>query len=384
MGKRTNGEGSIWKRVLPDGKIRYEGAISYLDGDGRRKRKTVYGKTTAVVKEKLKEIRDRLDAGAPVSDSTLTVARWFEHWRTVSLQVSDRKPSTKSLYASLSVKHIEGGVLGERRLDQLKPTDIEKFLLTLTEQKLSESTIRQIYTVLRTGLDGAVRDELLARNPAALVKRPKVTKREVGHLDPKQAKALLVAAGGSRYALALELIFRTGLRRGEVLALRWADLKLDGDAPVLRVTQTLGRVDGELTFSPPKSLRSRREIPLTPGMVAALKAHREAQNAERVKAANLWVEHGLVFCTEVGRPVEPRNLLRVVEAAAKKADLQGVGVHTLRHSAATAMLEGGTHIKAVSDLLGHGSVAVTGDVYGHTSDSAARGAVELLDGLLDN
>ena len=109
-----------------------------------------------------------------------------------------------------------------------------------------------------------------------------------------------------------------------------------------------------------------------------LKRHKVTQNAERLWAGDQWQDSGLVFCTELGGPVEPRNLLRVVKVAAKTAGVEGLGVHTLRHSAAMAWLESGTHIKAVVDLLGHSSIAITGDVYGHTSDTAARTAVESL------
>jgi integrase len=100
----------------------------------------------------------------------------------------------------------------------------------------------------------------------------------------------------------------------------------------------------------------------------------------RWKARNQWQDHDLVFATEFGTPVEPRNILRTVQIAAQKAGIANVGVHTLRHSAAVAWLEGGTHIKAVADLLGHSSIAITGDIYGHTSDDTARAAV---DGLAD-
>jgi site-specific recombinase XerD len=109
-----------------------------------------------------------------------------------------------------------------------------------------------------------------------------------------------------------------------------------------------------------------------------LKSHKATQAAERLRAGDQWQDNGLVFCTELGTPVEPRNLLRVIESAANTAGVAGVGVHTLRHSAAVAWLESGTHIRAVADLLGHSSIAITGDVYGHTSDTAARTAVESL------
>lgn len=129
-------------------------------------------------------------------------------------------------------------------------------------------------------------------------------------------------------------------------------------------------------FSEPKTDRSRRTVPLSPAVVAMLRKHRKAQAAEKLRAGNQWRGSGLVFTTETGHAVDPRNLLRVVEGAAKAAGVEGVGVHTLRHSAAVGWLEAGVHIKAVADLLGHSSIAITGDVYGHTTDSAARGAVD--------
>jgi integrase len=131
-----------------------------------------------------------------------------------------------------------------------------------------------------------------------------------------------------------------------------------------------------LVITEPKTARSRRTVPLNPAVVSMLRKHKAGQ------AANQWQDSGLVFTTELGGPVDPRNLLRVIEVAWRAAKFDGVGVHTLRHSAAVAWLESGVHIKAVADLLGHSSIAITGDVYGHTSDDTARAAVDGLAGRL--
>ena len=191
--------------------------------------------------------------------------------------------------------------------------------------------------------------------------------------------ALLKAAEGHRHHAVLVLIAATGLRRGEALALRWADVDLD--AGVLAVRGTLNRVTGKLVVSEPKTARSRRTVPLSPAAVALLRKHKTAQKRERLAAANQWTDTGLVFTTEVGTPIDPRNLLRTIQAAAHKAGITGVGVHTLRHSTATVWMESGVHIKAVCDLLGHSSISITGDIYGHTTDDTARAAVEGLDGV---
>lgn len=163
------------------------------------------------------------------------------------------------------------------------------------------------------------------------------------------------------------------------MALRWSDIDFtDG---MLKVAGTMNRVGAELVITEPKTARSRRTLPLSPAIVAMLKAHRAAQAAERLRAGDKWADTGLVFTTESGTPVEPHNVLRAIKTAAAKAGIKGVGVHTLRHSAAVAWLEAGVHIKAVADLLGHSSINVTGDTYGHTSDDTARAAV---DGLTDS
>jgi integrase len=150
----------------------------------------------------------------------------------------------------------------------------------------------------------------------------------------------------------------------------------------LRVAATLSRVGQHLIVTEPKSPRSRRTVPLSPAVVRLFKAQRAAQAAERLQAVNQWTDTGLVFTTEFGTPVEPRNILRTIELAAATAGLENVGVHTLRHSAAVAWLESGVHIKAVADLLGHSSIAITGDIYGHTSDATTRAAVDGLSGAL--
>lgn len=393
--RRANSEGNVYRRA--DG--RWEGRLSYIDPDtGSRERVSAYGATQKAALAELGKVRDRLEDGKPPKDATVTVAAWMARWRETTLAASDRKPATQALYSSLGQKHIEPAPFGAIRLDRLKPSDVEALILRMKAatkpdkatgenpnpqpvRALSDSTIRSTYAVLRQALDGAVRDGLLGRNPAALVKRPGVERRDVSHLSADEVIRLLRAAEGLRYHPALVLIANTGLRRGECLALRWSDVDLD--AGVLNVRRTLSRVNGKLDFSAPKTERSRRTLPLSSAMVSMLRQHRVAQAAERLKAANIWENHDLIFCSELGSPAEPRGLLRAVEIASTKAGLKGVVVHELRHAAATSWLEGGVHIRAVADLLGHSSVAITGDIYSFTADNAARAAMDELSARLN-
>lgn len=373
MAKRANGEGSVRQR--PNG--RWEARLSYVDPvTEQRKRVSVYGATATECRKELKKVRERIEGGQPAKDAPDTVAVWLKRWRESSLAASDLKATTKALYGSLSRKHLEATAIGAKRLDSLRPTDIETLIVELREKKLADSTVRQVYTVLRQALDVAVRDGLLASNPAAKVKRPGVARQEARYLSAADVARLLESARGLRYFVAVLLMATTGLRRGEVAGLRWADLDLAKGE--LRVRHTLSRVDGELVLTEPKTDRSRRRVPLHAGVVTALKGWRAQQLQERLAAGDQWTDTGVVFATELGTMVDPRNLLRTVELAAAKAGIDGVGAHTLRHSAAVAWLEGGTHIKAAADLLGHSSISITGDLYGHTSDDTARAAVDGL------
>jgi integrase len=373
MAKRANGEGNVRQR--PNG--RWEGRVSYVDpATDKRRSVSVYGATAAECRRELKKVRGRIESGRPAKDAPDTVGSWLARWRESSLAASNRKPTTKAQYAMLSRTQLEPEPFGATRLDKLRPTTVERLIVTLRGKGLSDSTVRQVYTVLRQALDVAVRDGLLSVNPAAMVKQPGVARREARYLTAADVVRLLDAAKGLRYHLAVLLMATTGLRRGEVAGLMWADLDLDRDELVVR--HTLSRVDGELALSEPKTDRSRRRVPLHAGVVTQLRAHRTQQLQERLQAGDQWTDTGAVFATEFGTMVDPRNLLRTVEIAARKAGIEDVGAHSLRHSAAVAWLESGVHIKAAADLLGHASIAITGDLYGHTSDDTARAAVDGL------
>ncbi len=370
--RRAHGEGSIYKRS--DG--RWCGSIRHDDADGRPDRTVLYGRTKSEVRDKLKAAIARVDDGAPVRDATATVSAWLKEWRETQLAASNLRPTTRALYTSVSKTHLEPEPFGKITLDKLKPSHIDKLILELRAKDLSTSTVRQIYHVLRLALAGAVRDKHIARNPCEAVPRPTVERAEAKYLSAGDVGALLKAAESSRYHALLELIARTGMRRGEALALKWEDIDLD--AGTLRIRGTLARVGGELVVTEPKTAKSRRTLPLSPAAVARLKWQRAVRTRERQRAANAWHETGFVFTTETGRPVDGRDLYRTIQAAAKKAKLSGIGIHTLRHSAATAMLENGVNLKAVSDLLGHSSISITGDVYAHVSEKTARDAMDTL------
>jgi integrase len=375
MVKRANGEGSVYKR--PDGT--WSGQVSHRDTGGRLRRWTVYGKTQAEARRKMAEVERRLEAGAPVRDSTMTLAAWLADWTTTALPASSRKQATVDLYASVTRRHLVPA-LGRRPLHLLRPSDVEALVLAKRREGLSSSTVRTIYTVLRAALDTAVRDGLLRENPAVKVRRPTAQRKEAAHLDAAQARRLLDAVRGDRLEALFRLMLATGLRRGEALALHWSDVDLDKQ--VLRVRWTLSRTSQGLELGEPKTSKSRRVVPLPRSAVATLEAHRDRQGQERLTADDSWVEQDLVFTTEIGTPLEPRNVLRRFEKLARDAGFPRVSLHTLRHTAASLLLAAGTHTKVVQEHLGHSSYAITADIYSHVTPAQQREAADRLDDAL--
>lgn len=375
MSKRANGEGSISRRVNGG----WRGSVSYVDQDGQPRRREVYGKTQGEVRAKLKEARERLDAGAPVKDASVTVKAWLDDWVAKALPASDRKQATVDLYAMICRVHLAPSV-GHLTLERLRPSDVEALIVAKRQQGLSGSTVRTIYTVLRAALEIAVRDGLVRRNVAVAVRRPAVERRDAAYLTAEQAQALLAALQGDRLEQVFRVMLATGLRRGEALALRWADVDLN--AAALRVRATLSRTSAGLALGEPKTDRSRRIVTLPRSAVEALRVQRVQQAQERLRAGSAWSDHDFVFTTEVGTPLEPRNVLRRFQTVATSVGLDGIGLHTLRHSAASFLLAAGTHTKVVQEHLGHSSYAITADIYSHVAPAQAREAADRLDEAL--
>jgi integrase len=175
----------------------------------------------------------------------------------------------------------------------------------------------------------------------------------------------------------LVFLVGTGCRRGEALALRWSDLDVDGGTA--RIRATLARTRDGLVMTGPKTEKSRRQVPLPRPVVEELRAHRAAQAAERLRLGPAWVDLDLVFPNEIGGYWEPRNVARSCAALAASVGLEDVTIHTIRHSTASALIEAGTPMKVVQELLGHSSFAITADVYSHVGAEQQRDAADRLE-----
>ena len=239
------------------------------------------------------------------------------------------------------------------------------FISDKSSGALAAGTVRKIHSTLHKALSQAVSDGLIPRNAAA-VQAPSPAPEEMRPLSEAEARAFLKAAreSGDRFEALYVLAITTGLRRGELLGLRWDDADLEQGT--LRVGRALVREGGRHTLGETKTRRGRRQVNLTPRTVAVLKAHRERQLEQRAKHAGMYADHGLIFSSEIGTPLNPENLVkRSFKPLLKRSGLPEIRFHDLRHTCATLLMGRGVHPKLVQELLGHATIAMTLDTYSH-------------------
>jgi integrase len=234
-------------------------------------------------------------------------------------------------------------------------------------------------TILRRALGQAEREGIIARNVAALSAPPRVRAKEGRTLTVDQARHLLDAVAGHRFEVIIILALAYGMRRGEVLGLRWS--ALDWDAGILQVTHSVQRIKSreeqtgrrtQLVVGELKTPRSRRSLALTPEIAAKLRQHHTRQAERKMVAGLIWRDHGLIFASEVGTPIDPENFSRTFSKLCKRAGLGHWHPHELRHSGASLMLAQGTPLHVVSEILGHASITITKDVNGHLVEGDRR------------
>jgi len=381
-GRRPAGDGSVYKAA--DG--RWRGVVDLGWVDGKRRRKYVAGATQAEALDKLRQAQRAAAAGV-VTDDRITVGAFLDRWRTLNLPGSVAS-GTLDDYADTIRLHLAPAIR-KKRLSGLNVTDIDRLWASKRAAGYKPNSIRIMRSVLRKALAQAEREGLVTRNVAALSQPPRVAQPEGRSLSIQQATTLLDAAKGNRLEVAFLILLSYGLRRGELLGLAWADF--DAKAGTLAVRQAVttrksshrgggdtGGREARIELSPLKTRRSRRVLFLTPGIIAALGEHGARQQVEREVAGDLWVDHGLIFTTRIGTPIDPDNFAKRFVQLCKTAGLGHWHPHEARHSAASVMLAQGVPLEVVSEVLGHSSIYITKDVYGHLVEGAKRDAAERM------
>jgi integrase len=394
--KRANGEGSIWWRQ--DG--RYGFAAYVPTTAGTVKRVQGYARSRDEARRKLTELVAQADRGIPVASKAWSLGEYLDYWLRHIVQ-QDRRPKTYQGYESVVRRHLIPA-LGRKRLAKLSAQDVRVFITHVRqecqcckhgwdseraeprccsvgqccESRLSGRMVQSIHAVLRNALESAVREEITARNVAKLVKVPAPRYRVNRGLTADEARRVIKASGSHRLGALYVLALFLGLRRGELLGLRWQEVDLDGEK--LEVVQTLQRVGGQLRLVPPKTSDSSRMVPLPRPCVEALREHKRRQSAERSDAWPDWEDHGLVFPSRRGTPMEPDNLRRSWEQIRRAAGIGQVRFHDLRHTCVTLLLDLGVPPHVVREIVGHSDIGVTMTIYAHASLDEKRKALGKL------
>lgn len=362
---------------------RWHGYVSMgLKDNGRRDRRHVSGDRRSDVLAKVRDLERRRDEGSgSAAGRAPTVTAWLMHWLD-TIAAPKVRPSTLQRYRQL-VKHQLVPKVGHHRLDRLQPEHVERMYVELLAAGLSPASVLQAHRVLSRALKVAMQRGRVARNVCALVDAPSVSRVEVEPLTADEARRVLrVAAGmrnGARWSVALAL----GLRQGEALGLPWDAVNLD--AGTLRIRQALQRQAGKgLVIVEPKSAAGKRTITLPRQLAEALRSHRQAQLEERMAAANIWEDHGLVFCQPNGQPIEPRADHRAWRQLLTTAGVRQARLHDARHTAATIMLTLGVPPRVAMQVLGHSQISLTIGTYSHVMPELAEDAAERVGKALWN
>ena len=352
---------------------------------GTTKQKWVGGFATKRAAEAaLKDIVATIDAGTYTEPTKITLEAFVTETWLPSLTASGLRPSTVSMYERSARRYVLPH-LGAQQLRNVRPFHLTAWLTGLRAQGLGDRTIEIAGVTAHKLLKSAVDLEVISRNPAdnstVRAARPRASAPEPVIWTADQTRTFLDSQRDDRLSALWRLAAMTGLRRGELAGLRWADLDLE--AGTLRVSATRVVVDYKVIASEPKTEGSRRTIALDPATVAALKGHRSRQREERMKWGIPWDLSGLVFTRENGEGYHPQRFTQMLAARAKKAGLPPIKLHALRHGHATTALEAGVPLKVVSDRLGHSSIAITADTYSHVSVEVDRAAADQIAAVVD-
>jgi len=342
------------------------------------KRKYIYGDTRREVQEALKKALHEQQQGTLSTGPQQTLKVYLERWLEQVCKLTMR-PNTYNQYRSIVRRHLVPA-LGSIKLEKLTPERIQSFCAQKQDEGLSAKTVVIIHGVLSSALDNAFKWGLIPRNVARLVSLPRIERYEAQTLTVGQALKLLGVARGSRIEALLLVALTTGMRRGELLALRWEDIDLE--ASILHVRRTVNPITGlGYKEGEPKSKAGRRKIVLSEVTIEALKEHRQGQEQVRARVGARWQEHGIVFCNKYGGFFNPTTVLNAFKKLLRDAGLPDIRIHDLRHSAATILAAARVDLKTIQERLGHSSIAITADIYSHVSADMQQEAAGKIDSL---
>lgn len=398
---RGNNEGSIRERS----KGKWEGRVTIGKTDeGKPRRVSFYGTSRQEVSGKITDALSKLQNGTFVEPNKVTLSKWLDKWMEV-YQKGSISPNFYSRRKDLIRIHIKPAI-GDTPLLKLKPADVKKFYNDLgkkgrkpsklkngkiiplkegTPPGLASGTIRHIHNILNPAMKQAVREGLVPKNVVADVSPPKLIKtREAHPLTKADAKIYLDKLKEHRMYVAFVVELTTGLRRGELIGLKWKDL--DQETGTIKIRRQISRItqdDGStiMDYAPLKTPSAYRTIKLPAIALSELKAHKARQAQEKLLAGKIYTKEDLIFCSTWGEKLDSRHLYNIHCETLEDANIPHTAFHDLRHTVATLLLQAGESIKVVQDLLGHANAETTMNVYAHVLEEMKQSAADTLDAI---
>jgi integrase len=390
--KKANGEGSIQKYYKNGVFVGWRATITLgRDDDGNLIRKQFYGKTKMETLKKADEYKNKYDTGLLPSDAKITLQQWFKIW-LYEYRINDLRPSTLERYDGIYRNYIKNSNIGMMKLKDLRTANIQAYYNTLVkDHDKTPDTIKTINKILKAALSQAIKENYITMNYCNNVILPKVgPKDEIEIFTIEEQYQFISSLDNHRNRALFILVLGTGLRIGEVVALKWSDI--DFQASELNVQRTFKRVAKlnnidkeenrtEIIEQLPKTKYSERTIPIPSSIIKELKAHKKRQNEEKIKAGEVYINNDLVFPNELGEPTDTRNLSRSYERALNRAGIAHKKFHALRHTYATRLFENDVPLKTVQILMGHSNIKITADIYTHVMPEEKIKAVEKINKL---
>lgn len=366
--RRGHHEGSVYFDASRD---RWVAAISISPG---KRKKFYFEKKQDAIKKKNEALRE-LERGTLATGPQRKLGDYLEDWLE-NVHKDKLRLSTYVKYKKL-IRYIVAD-LGHVQLQKLTPEQVRQFYTKKLHDGLSTKMVNSIHGVLHVALDNAVRWNYVSRNVCDLVSPPRIVSREPTPLTLEQAHALLASVRKHRLETLLTMAVVTGMREGELLALRWSNINVEQRRLLVLHTVSYiaryGYIENE-----PKTKAGRRTIQLPSFLLDMLQEHRVQQNEQRLKVGDAWEDRDLVFPDLRGGYFNSNYLLRVFKKLLIEAGIPHMPFHDLRHSAATILLSMGVNIKVIQELLGHSDISITLGIYSHLLPSMQRDVVEKWD-----
>jgi integrase len=379
-------KGHIYQRSKGSWTIVYDLPMDAVTGKRRQKSQTVKG-TKRNAERALREVLLSLEQGSYVKPNKMTLGELLRQWlkNYASMNTTDR---TQESYKSIVERHLIPA-LGKLSLVDLEAQSIQgyyakKLLDGRADGKggLSARSVVYHHRILSKALDYAVKMGLVVRNVAKVVEPPRVARVTMQTLSPEEVSRFLDVARDTDYYVYFSALLYTGLRRGELLALRWRNLDLGGGK--LSVVETAYRLgSGEYRIKEPKTPQSRRTVILPPSLVELLKVYRFDQELLRIQLGIGLNADDFVFIRADGSPINPNAITLAFRRIIKRAGLKSIRIHDLRHTHATLMLRAGIHPKVVSERLGHANIGITLDLYSHVLPGIQEAAAAKFDRIFE-